>query len=45
MLFLLDIGDNTSKYDVALHYAYSYACAADYAGGSGYRDDFIWNKL
>ena len=31
VLFLLDIGDDARKYDVALHYAYSHACAADYA--------------
>ena len=31
VFFLLDIGDDAGKYDVALHYAYSHACAADYA--------------
>ena len=31
VFFLLDIGDDTRKYDVALHYAHSHASAADYA--------------
>ena len=31
VFFLLDIGDDAGKYDVALYYAYSHASAADYA--------------
>ena len=31
VLFLLDIGDDAGKYDVALHYAHSHARAANYA--------------
>ena len=31
VFFLLDIGDDAGKHDVALHYAHSYASAANYA--------------